>query len=385
MNRGKSISYVLPMPHAGIADWKNVPLAKMFYKIMRLRTIAIFLSLIFLTSCHPSKLPKEKYEVANDAYGETVTMDVCLDPNDNGRVHRAMEDAWKGVGKVRPQIDIWDSNSDAFKINHSYGRPVQVSPETYALIKEAVGYSALTKNTFDITVQPLLQLWKDAAKAGHPPSQEQIDEARKAVGVRFISFLPDNKIELLNPQTRIDLGGLGANMAVENAANAFRKYKYRDFMIAAAGDMYMSGHDCNGQPWRVGILNPLDKTKLAGVVSVVDMAVSTSGDYERYSVIQGKKYSHDMNPLTGYPQTGTTSGTSIAPGIKEAGALAKALIILSPEEATQLTDKMGFPYASFVIYKPTEDSLQFYPSRYYSRYTHISIWTLLLRWIHGDF
>ena len=174
-------------------------------------------------------------------------------------------------------------------------------------------------------------------------------------------------------------------MAVENAAIAFRKYKYRDFMIAAAGDMYMSGHDCNGQPWRVGILNPLDKTKLAGVVSVVDMAVSTSGDYERYTVIQGKKYSHDMNPLTGYPQTGTTSGTSIAPGIKEAGALAKALIILSPEEATRLTDHMGYPYASFVIYKPAEDSLQFYPSRYYSRYTRISIWTLLRRWINGEF
>ena len=335
----------------------------------KLRFVFIFLLIIFLTSCQ-SKPTRQRYQSVNVAYGERVSMDVCIDPDDQGRVEAATQEAWEAVSKVEHLIDIWDPQSEAAQVNRSYGHPVKVSPKMYALLKEAVGYSTLTKGTFDITVQPLIQLWKKSAAKGHPPSKEEIDEVRKAVGVKYISFLPDNTVELLNPQTKIDLGGLGANVAVDDAVGVLRKHNYHDFMVAAAGDMYMSGHNCKGEPWQIGILNPLDKSKFVDVLSVSDMAVSTSGDYERFLVIEGKKYSHDMNPITGYPQTGTTSGTAIAPSIKEAGALAKALVIFSPAQATSLMDALGPPYASMVIYKPTEDSLQLFPSHQYGLYVH---------------
>ena len=334
---------------------------------MNVRRVFVLLLIVFLSACRP-KQTKQPYEEVNLAYGERVSMKVCLDANDNGRVHKAMREAWAAVGGVQPKIDIWDPNSDTAKINRSYGHPARVSADMYALLKEAVGYNILTKGTFDITAGPVIQLWKNAGKKGQLPSRQEIDEARQAVGVKNISFLPDHTIELLNPKTRIDLGGLGANVAVDEAVQVLRKHNYRDFMVAAAGDMYMSGHNCTGKPWQIGVLNPLDKTKLADVLALSDMAASTSGDYERFVVVQGQKYSHVVNPITGYPQQGSTSGTAIAPSIKEAGALAKALIILSPQQAIKLIDDLGPPYAALVLYKPTDDKVQLFPSKQYNYY-----------------
>lgn len=329
--------------------------------------VVVFICLT-LISCTQRTI-KEHYQEVNLVYGERIVIDVCLDSKSPGPIHEAMKSAWEGINSVSDKLDRKNSKTDIYKINHSYGNPVKVTDDVYDLIKEAISYTPLTNGTFDITVGALEDLWKRKFKENQVPSAEEIKDIQKAMGVSLIKFNTDHTIELTNSKTSLDFGGLGAGWAVDKAVHALHQYGYKDFMVAAAGDMYMSGNNCQGRPWQIGILNPLDKTKLIDVVSVSDMAVSTSGDYERFLVINGQKYSHVYNPITGYPQKGTTSATIISKTtVVKNDALAKAGCILSPQEAVKMIDSMGSDYAAYILYKFTVDKLLPFESQYYKKY-----------------
>jgi len=341
-----------------------IPGGDVFY----IKYFTIILVCVCLSSC-TQRTPQQKYEETNLVYGEKVAMDVCVDPHNPGPIHEAMGAAWDEVNHISSKLGRQDKNSDIYKINHSFGHPVKVSDDMYDLVREAVSFTPLSKGTFDITVGALEDLWKESGKQDRIPTREEVKDIQKAMGVKWIQFNPDRTIELANPKTSIDLGGLAGGWAVDKAARIFQRYGYRNFMVAAAGAMYMSGHNCDGKSWQIGISNPLSQNNLMDMLSISDGAVDTSGDYEKYLIINGQKYSHIYNPITGYPQKGTTSATVIAKTtLVKTGVLTVACCILSPQEAIKMIDRLGPGYAALIMYKPADDQIIPYESQYYKEY-----------------
>ena len=325
----------------------------------------VVLSGLLLSSCANGPSEK-KYEETKLVYGEKISMDLCVDSYDPGPIAEAMKESWDEIDHISSKLERGNPQSDVYKINHSFGHPVKVSEDTYDLVKEAVSFTPLSKGAFDITVGALEDLWKESSSHGRLPTREEIKEAQKAIGVKWIQFNPDHTIELTNPKTIIDLGGLAGGWAVDKTVRVFEKFGFRDFMVSVAGAMYMSGKNCSGKNWKVGISNPMEQYNLKDMIFVSDQAVDTSGDYEKYLMVNGEKYSHIFNPITGYPQKGTTSATVIAKtSLIKTGVFTIACCVLSPQEAIRLIDDLGPDYAAFILYRPSDNQLIPYKSKNY--------------------
>lgn len=296
--------------------------------------------------------------------GTVVQLDVCHQPRQESQRDKAYKQVWERLKEIHWRMSVFNDESDVARINHSYQKPVAVGVDTYLLIKTAAHFSKLTGGAFDITVWPLIALWKKGEEENHIPSRERIKEAQKAVGMENIRLLSgESRVTILSPHTRVDLGGIAKGYAVDEAARIFRENGFSQFFIDAGGDIYVGGRSCENKPWRIGIRDPRDPTELIGAIELEDSAITTSGDYEQYYEIEGQKWSHIMNPITGYPQKGVVSATVIAPSATEADALSTALCVLSPHRGISLIDSMGEKYAGLVITPLSGDGIKRSQSR----------------------
>ena len=143
-----------------------------------------------------------------------------------------------------------------------------------------------------------------------------------------------------------------------------------NFFIDAGGDIYVGGKNCSGEPWRIGIRDPRDRSKIIDIVNVADKAVATSGDYEQYYQIQDQVWSHIINPITGYPQKDVISATVIAQSAIEADALATALCVLGQDRGTEHINALEKPYASLIIVKCESETIKKFASEEYEKYKY---------------
>ncbi len=184
-----------------------------------------------------------------------------------------------------------------------------------------------------------------------------------------IKLLDHNHIQLLNRDTMIDLGGIAVGYALDKVAKILRGKEFRNFFIDAGGDIYVGGHNCSGQPWKIGIKDPQKESNLIKVIYLQDASVTTSGNYEQYFEIQGAKFSYIMNPLTGYPQEEVMSATVIAPQGIEADSLATALCVLGSEEGIALINSLGEGYAGYIItHSKTQAGVNILKSQHYGKF-----------------
>ncbi|HLF18004.1 MAG TPA: FAD:protein FMN transferase [Candidatus Omnitrophota bacterium] len=309
----------------------------------------IILGCLVLWAATGRKEGQEKYSETKYMMGTYVQIDTCASQVKELDIQEIYKRVWERLEDIAWRMNVFDERSDVAKINQAYEQPVEVGADTYKVIQEAIRFNQLTRGAFDITVWPLIQLWKDAAQKDSLPAPEAIAQVKRAIGAHTILLFELNNVQLTNPTTKVDLGGIAAGYAIDEAARIFRDNGVHSFFIDAGGDIYAGGNNCKGQPWRVGIRDPKDRDKFSAVVLLKDASVTTSGNYEKYFEIQGKRYSHIFNPVTGYPQEGVVSATAIAPTGLEADALATALTVLGREEGVALMDQMGPSYAGFII------------------------------------
>ena len=197
----------------------------------------------------------------------------------------------------------------------------------------------------------MINLWKDAADKNVAPNKEDLLTVKDAVRIENIKLLENEKIVLKNKLSRIDLGGIAKGFAVDEAAKIFRAYGFNNFLIDAGGDVYVSGLNCSNKPWRVGIRSPFNNSKIYDIVSLSNAAVTTSGNYERYFDINAQRYSHIIDPQSGYPQERVVSATVIAPSAQEADVLSTALCVLDAKKGIELIDSFGIDHAALIIIK----------------------------------
>lgn len=313
--------------------------------------------------------PLEKYRERNEMGKEIITIDVCVDQgSDTKKTARVLDDFWQTMRDIYTRMSNFIDDSDVGKINRSYQNPQKVGEDTVQLLNEAVRYKEITKGVFDITVRSIMEVWWQAQKENRLPTAEELTNAKANARLSSVKILLGNRVEIKNPNTKVDLGGIATGFALDEAVKVLHKRGIRNFLIDAAGDMYASGHNCSRKPWTIAIRNPEDKSRILDVVRVSDLSVSTSGDYEKFYFIQGQRFSHIINPLTGYPQKGVVSATVIAPTAIDNDVLATTLCILDPNEGTKLIDSLGKNYASIIMVKGKDGQMKVYKSKRYKEF-----------------
>lgn len=249
--------------------------------------------------------------------------------------------AFREIERVEALLSSHRDDSDISRINRNAGgRPVKISGETLAILKRAQGYAAKLDGLFDVTVGPVIEAWGfNTDREIAIPSKAVLAQSLALVDYRRLRLnSADTTAALHTPGMRIDLGGIAKGYAIDRAKAVLEERGVMSFLINAGGDIYARGVKEGGKLWTVGIKHPRRLTELLAVFKLRDFAVATSGDYERYADIDGKRYHHIINPKTGYPADLCQSVTVLAPTAEEADVWATYLFIIGPD-----TFKSRFP------------------------------------------
>jgi len=242
--------------------------------------------------------------------------------------------------RIETLMSPWLDSSDVTRINRSAGKErVKVSPETFKVIQKAQEISELSEGGFDITIGPLTELWSKAREKKVPPSIEEVKEKLGLVNFKNIEMDQEGKVFLKKKGMAIDLGGIAKGYAVDRAFNLLKSLGYINLIVNAGGDLRVGGLK-NNQPWSIGIQNPRKSKKILARISVSDMAVITSGDYEKYFIYQGKRYHHIFHPKDGFPPEGCQSVTIVTKDCITADGLATAVFVLGAKKGYSLCQKL---------------------------------------------
>lgn len=252
------------------------------------------------------------------------------------------------LSRTRPGSDVW-------KINHSQGEPVQVSPDTADLIRRSLYYSGLSDGAFDVTIAPVTDLW-DFTGEGQPslPDPAQLSEALAHVDYRNI-LLEDTSVTLSDPQSAIDLGGIAkgyiADRLKEFLLTNGRESGLIGGIIDLGGNILTVGSKPDGSSWRIGVRRPFAQTaaELAATVTCSDLSLVTSGTYERYFELDGTLYHHILDPQTGYPADTDLSSVSIlASSSMDCDALSTSCFLLGLDQGMALIETLADTEALFI-------------------------------------
>lgn len=237
------------------------------------------------------------------------------------------------ISRIEKLISSWDPNSQTSEINRNAGiKPVQVDAELFELIQRAIRISKLTDGAFDISYASMDRIWKFDGSMKVMPSEADIAASVSKVGFQNIVLDPDESTVFLKLEgMKIGFGAIGKGYAADKAKQLLMDAGVPAGIINASGDMNTWGKQANGEYWKVAITNPMDKNKVFALLPIIDGAVVTSGDYERYVNFNGKRYAHIIDPRTGYPATGIISVTVFAPKAELADALATSVFVMGTE------------------------------------------------------
>ena len=234
------------------------------------------------------------------------------------------------IKRIEKLISSWDLNSQTSAINLNAGiKPVKVDRELFDLIERSIGISNLTDGAFDITYASMDNIWKFDGSMKVMPAKEAIVQSVEKVGYQNIELNDlESTVYLKLKGMKIGFGAIGKGYAADKAKELLISNGVISGIINASGDMSTWGKQPNGKEWKVAITNPLDKEKVYALLPITNGAVVTSGDYEKYVVFNEKRYSHIIDPRTGYPASEIISATVFAPKAELADALATSIFVM---------------------------------------------------------
>jgi len=252
--------------------------------------------------------------------------------------------------RIEKLISDWKPDSQVSLVNQNAGiQPIKVDREVLELTKRAIYFSKVTNGAFDISFAAMDRIWKFDGSMEKIPTQEAIQKAIEKIGYQNILLDEENAtIFLKKAGMKIGFGSTGKGYAAQKARTYMQSLGIKSGIIDASGDMTTWGTQPNGTPWRVGITHPFKRYKMADVLSMGNAAVTTSGDYEKFILIDGIRYSHIINPKTGYPSTGLTGVTVIGPDAEMCNGFSTSIMVLGKKEGLALINQQK-DYAALLI------------------------------------
>ena len=259
------------------------------------------------------------------------------------RTAQAVEEAFAVIRHADEVMSHYRDESELMEVNRRGGREaVPVPAELYAVLEASLRYGELSGGAFDITVAPLVQLWKRAAERGRLPSNDEMAAARRLVGFRQLQLLPVSRVQFARDDMQINLGAIGKGWAVDRAVEVLRAGGIRNAFVSAGSSTVYGLGAVPGEPgWPVDIRDPCGPEGSLERMVLKDASLSTSASYEQYSEIEGQRYSHIIDPRTGWPTEPLASATVVAPTATEADALSTAVYVLGLQEGQALLRQHG--------------------------------------------
>jgi len=255
----------------------------------------------------------------------------------------AMLKAQQEIERVSGKFWELDSSSEVYRFNHSQ-KGIYTDEETYRFFRRAKQISEETGYAFDITIDPVLELYDFKSDSAVPPSSEAIHKSLSYIGMPKITLSESSSdstyfIGKSSPKVSVAVGGIAKGYAVDQAIEILKLNGVNHALINAGGDLYCLGNK-GKKSWVVGIQNPRDLNNVSAVLNLENAAIATSGDYQRYFMYKGKRYHHILNPKTGRPGRLSWSASVIAPTTETADAWATALFVLGPQKGISLANQM---------------------------------------------
>jgi thiamine biosynthesis lipoprotein len=244
---------------------------------------------------------------------------------------QCIDEAVDEIRRIEKLLTTFSDDSQTNLINHNAGiRPVKVDQEVFDIIHRSKKISDLTQGAFDITFGSVdKSLWNFDKNMTSLPSSEIAKRSVYLINYRNVMLDEKNCTVFLKEKgMRIGFGGIGKGYAAERAKLILKQKGVESGIVNAAGDLTAWGHQPNGKEWTIGIADPDSRHHPFSYLSISGMSVATSGNYEKFVMIEGKKYSHTIDPKTGLPVGGIKSVTIICPNAEIADAMATPIMIM---------------------------------------------------------
>lgn len=254
-----------------------------------------------------------------------------------------IDEAIAEVSRIEKLLTTFSNESQTNQINENAGiEPIKVDKEVFDIIQRSLRISSLTDGAFDISYGSIdKRFWNFDKEMTSLPDAEAAKESVKLINYQNIVLDAQNQTVFLKEKgMRIGFGGIGKGYAAERAKQLLIKNGVKSGIVNAAGDLATWGNQPNGKPWTIAIADPDAQNTAFSYINISDVAVATSGNYEKYVVIDGKKYSHTIDPKTGFPVSGIKSVTIICPNAELADAMATPITVLGVDAGLGLINQM---------------------------------------------
>ncbi len=254
-----------------------------------------------------------------------------------------IDDAVAEIQRIESLLTTFSENSQTNQINENAGiKSIKVDEEVFGLIERAHRISELTEGAFDLSYGSMdKRFWNFDKTMAQLPDPQTAKEKVKLINYKNIILDKTERTVFLKEKgMRIGFGGIGKGYAADKAAQLLRNKGVSSGIVNASGDLITWGNQPNGNPWTISFAHPDLPTKAFSKLNISNLAVATSGNYEKFVMIDGKKYSHTINPKTGYPVSGIKSVSIICPIAELADALATPVTIMGVESGLNLINQL---------------------------------------------
>lgn len=294
------------------------------------------LIVLFTSAVSGQKIYKRALSMLGSPFEITVVA------NDSISGEKALDMAVAEVRRVENLISDWKPDTEISAVNRNAGKQaVKVSNEVFDLVSRSLKISELTEGAFDVSYASMDRIWKFDGSMTAMPTPEAIQKSVEKVGYHNIIMDTKNKtIFLKNEGMKIGLGGIGQGYIADNIKALLIANGFQSGIVNVSGDVSAWGAMPDGKPWTVGIVNPMNKNKIFATFPLIDSAVETSGSYEKFVVFDGKRYSHIIDPRTGYPAMGIVSVSVFSKQTEISDALATSIFVMGKDVGLNLINQL---------------------------------------------
>jgi thiamine biosynthesis lipoprotein len=298
----------------------------------------------------------KRYEFSEPHMG--TRFGIVVYAKDEAAAKKGAKEAYARAAELNRIMSDYDSTSELMRLcAKAGGEPVKVSGDLFAVLARADKVSRESDGAFDVTVGPVVRLWRVARRTAKLPDAERLKKARALVGYKNVVLdEKERTVKLLKKGMLLDLGGIAKGYAGDEMLRVLAKHGLTRALVACGGDVVLGDPPPGKDGWRVAIAAVDEKKEGPRYLTLANAAVSTSGDAEQYVEISGKRYSHIVDPRTGIGLVGRMSATVVAPDGLTSDSLTKVVAVLGPKKGFTVIEKYKGVSGRYV--RKTDDAVE---------------------------
>ena len=339
------------------------------FKIRPLQIVLICLACCGSDSILPAQSIEEsetRVDIVGTTMGPIVYRVVAIKDDQTPDVVELSRAIQSALDHVNQLMSTYQADSDVTRFNESKSTDwISVDVDTATVMLRSLEISELTKGAFDVTVGPAVNLWHFGPNSGRfsIPEDAEIESVKRRVGYKNVQArLEPPAIRKMLPLIEVDFSAIAKGYAVDRVAAVLVDMNCKNFLVEVGGEVAARGMTETGQPWRIGVESPNEFARIVGHVALLDdAAMATSGDYRNFEIVDGKRYSHSINPVTCRPTENlVATACVVANDCMTADAIATALTVLAKNEGAAICQELKIP--CLLIERAADDPAN--PSRF---------------------